>query len=56
MGSNRFGVDMPRLIDFNLQGRLQLEEMITLRLPLDGVNEAIRAMKAGEIARSVLMF
>lgn len=56
MGSNRFRVDMPRLIDFNLQGRLDLEDMISLRLPLEGVNEAIRAMKAGEVARSVLVF
>ncbi len=56
MGSNRFRVDMPRLIDFNLQGRLKLDEMITRRLKLEEVNEAFRAMKAGEVARSVLMF
>ena len=56
MGSNRFRVDMPRYIDFYLQGRLKLDEMITRRGALEDVNEAFRAMKAGEVARTVLMF
>jgi S-(hydroxymethyl)glutathione dehydrogenase/alcohol dehydrogenase len=56
MGSNRFRIDMPRYIDFYLQGRLKLDEMITKRGKLEDVNEAFRAMKAGEVARTVLMF
>ena len=56
MGSNRFRVDMPRYIDLYLQGRLKLDEMITARGQLEDVNEAFRAMKAGEVARTVLMF
>jgi S-(hydroxymethyl)glutathione dehydrogenase/alcohol dehydrogenase len=56
MGSNRFRVDMPKYIEFNLQGRLKLDEMISRRLKLEEVNEAFRAMKAGEVARSVIMF
>jgi S-(hydroxymethyl)glutathione dehydrogenase/alcohol dehydrogenase len=56
MGSNRFRVDMPRYIDFYLQGRLHLDEMITRRGRLEDVNEAFRAMKAGEVARTVLTF
>jgi S-(hydroxymethyl)glutathione dehydrogenase / alcohol dehydrogenase len=56
MGSNRFKVDMPKYVDFYLQGRLKLDEMITRRLQLDELNEAFRAMKAGEVARQVLMF
>ena len=56
MGSNRFRVDMPRYIDFYMQGRLKLDEMISRRGRLEDVNEAFRAMKAGEVARSVLMF
>ena len=53
---NRFRIDMPRYIDFYLQGRLKLDEMITRRGRLEDVNEAFRAMKAGEVARTVLMF
>ncbi len=56
MGSNRFPVDMPRYIDFYLQGTLKLDEMITKRGKLEDVNEAFRAMKDGEVARTVLMF
>jgi S-(hydroxymethyl)glutathione dehydrogenase/alcohol dehydrogenase len=56
MGSNRFKVDMPKYVDFYLQGRLRLDEMITRRGRLGDVNEAFRAMKAGEVARTVLMF
>ena len=56
MGSNRFRTDMPKYIDFYLQGRLNLDDMITRRGRLENVNEAFRAMKAGEVARTVLMF
>jgi S-(hydroxymethyl)glutathione dehydrogenase/alcohol dehydrogenase len=56
MGSNRFKVDMPRYVELYRQGRLRLDEMITRRGRLEDVNEAFRAMKAGEVARTVLMF
>lgn len=56
MGSNRFRKDMPRYLDFYLQGRLKLDEMITRKGKLEDVNEAFRAMKAGEVARTVLTF
>jgi S-(hydroxymethyl)glutathione dehydrogenase / alcohol dehydrogenase len=56
MGGNRFRIDMPRYIDYYLQGRLNLDEMISRRGKLEDVNEAFRAMKAGEVARTVLMF
>ncbi len=56
MGSNRFRVDMPRYIDLYLQGKLKLDEMISRTGRLEDVNEAFRAMKAGEVARTVLKF
>jgi len=56
MGSNRFRVDMPRYIELYLQGRLKLDEMISRKGRLEDVNEAFRAMKAGEVARTVLTF
>lgn len=54
MGSNRFRIDMPALVDFYMQGRLKLDEMVTRTGALEDVNEAFRAMKAGEVARTVL--
>jgi S-(hydroxymethyl)glutathione dehydrogenase / alcohol dehydrogenase len=56
MGSNRFRFDIPLYLDFYRQGRLKLDEMVTRRSRLDGINEAFRAMKAGEVARTVLTF
>ncbi len=56
MGSNRFRIDMPRYVDFYKRGLLNLDDMITQRRKLEDVNDALRAMKAGEVARSVLMF
>jgi S-(hydroxymethyl)glutathione dehydrogenase/alcohol dehydrogenase len=56
MGGNRFRIDMPRYIDFYLQGRLNLDDMISRRARLEDVNEAFRAMKSGEVARTVITF
>jgi S-(hydroxymethyl)glutathione dehydrogenase/alcohol dehydrogenase len=56
MGSNQFRTDIPRYLDFYRQGRLLLDEMVTRRGRLEDINEAFRAMKAGEIARMVLLF
>lgn len=56
MGSNSFKVDMPRYIELYRQGRLRLDEMITKRSPLEDINDRFRAMKDGEVARSVIMF
>jgi S-(hydroxymethyl)glutathione dehydrogenase/alcohol dehydrogenase len=56
MGSNRFRFDMPKYIDFYLDGRLHLDEMISSRIPLDDVNNAFERMKKGEVARQVIVF
>jgi S-(hydroxymethyl)glutathione dehydrogenase/alcohol dehydrogenase len=56
MGSNRFHLDMPKYLDLYRQGRLNLDDMISRRLPLDQINEAFRAMEAGEVTRTVIAF
>ena len=56
MGSNRFRIDMPRLIEFYQQGRMPLQHLVSGRLKLDQINEGFAAMKAGGIARNVIMF
>src|SRR6195256_3699732 len=56
MGSNRFRLDIPLYLEFYRQGRLLLDEMVTRRGRLEDINEAFRAMKAGEVARTVLLF
>jgi S-(hydroxymethyl)glutathione dehydrogenase/alcohol dehydrogenase len=56
MGSNRFPVDMPRLVDFYMQGRLKLDDLVSRRIGLEQINEAFEEMKTGRIARSVIVF
>ena len=56
MGSNRFRTDMPRLIEFYLQGRLHLEEMVSARIALEQINEGFARLKTGGIARDVIVF
>ena len=46
MRSNRFRTDMPRYIEFYRQRRLKLEQL----------NVAFADMKAGNVARSVIIF
>jgi S-(hydroxymethyl)glutathione dehydrogenase/alcohol dehydrogenase len=56
MGSNRFRVDMPRYVEFYLNGKLDLDTMISQRIALDAVNDAFSALEKGDVARSVIVF
>ena len=56
MGSNQFRSDIPNYLELYRQGRLNLDEMVTRRRPLGEINDAFRAMTAGEVARTVLTF
>ena len=56
MGSNRFRVDMPRFVDFYLQGKLHLDDMVSSRIALKDVTDALLALETGEVARSVIVF
>jgi S-(hydroxymethyl)glutathione dehydrogenase/alcohol dehydrogenase len=56
MGSNHFPLDIPRLIDFYMDGRLHLDALVSRRLRLEEIGEAFLAMKSGEAARSVITF
>jgi S-(hydroxymethyl)glutathione dehydrogenase/alcohol dehydrogenase len=56
MGSNRFRVDMPRLIEFYQQGRLPLQHLVSGRLKLEQINEGFAALAKGGVARNVIVF
>jgi S-(hydroxymethyl)glutathione dehydrogenase/alcohol dehydrogenase len=56
MGSNHFRVDMPRYVDFYLNGKLKLDDMISHRIGLEKINDAFDDMRRGEVARSVVVF
>ena len=56
MGSARLPVDIPRLVDLYHAGRLKLDELISGRYPLEGVNEAVAGVQRGEALRNVIVF
>lgn len=55
-GSTDPARDFPKVIELQRQGRLDLDALVTRRIALDDVNDAFRAMQAGEVARSVIVF
>jgi NDMA-dependent alcohol dehydrogenase len=54
-GSARPRVDMPKLIDLYMKDKIKLDELVTRTYPLDEVNEAMKALERGEVARSVVV-
>jgi S-(hydroxymethyl)glutathione dehydrogenase/alcohol dehydrogenase len=56
MGSNQFRVDMPRLARLYMDGRLNLDDMLTDRLPLSRINDGFAALDRGEGIRTIIDF
>jgi S-(hydroxymethyl)glutathione dehydrogenase/alcohol dehydrogenase len=55
-GSTDPARDFPEMVRLHQSGRLDLNALVTRRIALDDVTEAFRAMEAGEVARSVIVF
>jgi S-(hydroxymethyl)glutathione dehydrogenase/alcohol dehydrogenase len=55
-GSADVARDFPRILGLYASGDLNLDRLITARIGLDDVNDALAAMEAGEGARSVIVF
>jgi S-(hydroxymethyl)glutathione dehydrogenase/alcohol dehydrogenase len=53
-GSTTPYVDFPKIIDLYMEGRIKLNELISRRYALDDINEAFRALHAGEVARGIV--
>jgi len=48
--------DLPMLVDLWMSGRLDVSSLITDRVPLAGVNDAIERVRAGKVARALVTF
>jgi S-(hydroxymethyl)glutathione dehydrogenase/alcohol dehydrogenase len=55
MGSTRFRIDIPRYAQMYLDGRLNLDDMVTNRYELEEINEGFTSMLAGRVARNVVV-
>lgn len=56
LGSNHFPADIPRLAELYVQGRLELDEMISLRCGFDEINAGLAALREGGVNRVVVEF
>jgi S-(hydroxymethyl)glutathione dehydrogenase / alcohol dehydrogenase len=55
-GGARGRRDVPRIVDWYMQGKIKIDPMITHTLPFGGINEAFDLMHRGESIRSVVTF
>jgi S-(hydroxymethyl)glutathione dehydrogenase / alcohol dehydrogenase len=55
VGSVRPTLDIPHLVELYRQGRLRLDELISGRFPLEGVNDAVSSVEHGEALRPVVV-
>jgi S-(hydroxymethyl)glutathione dehydrogenase/alcohol dehydrogenase len=55
-GGARGRSDVPRIVDWYMEHRITIDELITHVLPLDRINEAFDLMARGESIRSVVVY
>ncbi len=55
-GGAKGRTDVPRIVDWYMDGKIEIDPMITHTMPLDDINEAFHLMHEGESIRSVINF
>lgn len=55
-GGARGRTDTPRIVEWYMDGKIEIDPMITHKLPLEDINEAFDLMRRGESIRSVIVY
>jgi S-(hydroxymethyl)glutathione dehydrogenase/alcohol dehydrogenase len=55
-GGARGRTDVPKIVDWYMEGRINIDDLITHVLPLERVNEGFELMHRGESIRSVVVY
>jgi S-(hydroxymethyl)glutathione dehydrogenase/alcohol dehydrogenase len=55
-GGARGRTDVPKIVDWYMDGKIKIDELITHRMPLDDINTAFDLMHSGESIRSVVIY
>ena len=55
-GGARGRTDVPRIVDWYMDGRINIDDLITHVLPFERINEGFELMRRGESIRSVVTF
>ena len=55
-GGARGRTDVPQIVDWYMDGKINIDPLITHKLPLERINEAFDLMHSGESIRTVIEF
>ena len=55
-GGARGRTDVPKIVDWYMEGKIDIDPMITHTMPLDDINKGFNLMHAGESIRSVVLY
>ena len=55
-GGARGRTDVPRIVDWYMNGKLKIDPLITHTMPLEKINDAFHLMHAGKSIRSVVLY
>jgi len=55
-GGARGRTDVPKIVDWYMDGKINIDDLITHKLPLEDINDAFHLMHAGESIRTVIEF
>ena len=55
-GGARSRTDVPKIVDWYMDGKINIDDLITHQLPLERINEGFELMKRGESIRSVVVY
>ena len=55
-GGARGRTDVPKIVDWYMDGKINIDDLITHTMPLDQINNAFKLMHAGESIRSVVLY
>ena len=55
-GGARGRTDVPKIVDWYMEGKIDIDSLITHTLTLDNINEGFNLMKSGESIRSVVIY
>jgi S-(hydroxymethyl)glutathione dehydrogenase/alcohol dehydrogenase len=55
-GGARGRTDVPRIVDWYMEGKINIDDLVTHTMPIDRINDAFDLMHKGESIRSVVTF
>jgi S-(hydroxymethyl)glutathione dehydrogenase/alcohol dehydrogenase len=55
-GGAKGRTDVPKIVDWYMDGKINIDDLITHTMPLDDINKAFDLMHAGESIRSVVIY